>query len=54
MEEEVGSEDVDDYDVLEFQGVNYLVKGDKLFNSNFEEIDMWDQDFIVRRHNHNQ
>ena len=46
LEEEIG-DDLDEYIDVEFQGVDYLVKGDKLFNGNFEEIGMWDSDTKV-------
>ena len=46
LEEEIG-DDLGEYIDVEFQGVDYLVKGDKLFNGNFEEIGMWDSDTKV-------
>ena len=46
LEEEIG-DDLGEYIDVEFQGVDYLVKDDKLFNGNFEEIGMWDSDTNV-------
>ena len=46
LEEEIG-DDLGEYIDVEFQGVDYLVKDDKLFNGNFEEIGMWDSDTKV-------
>ena len=45
--EEEARDELDEYLDVEFQGVDYLVKGDKLFNGNFEEIGMWDSDTKV-------
>jgi hypothetical protein len=41
LEEETGDE-LDEYLDVEFQGVDYLAKGDKLFNCDFELIGTWD------------
>ena len=41
LEEEVGG-DLDQYVDVEFQGVDYLAKGDQLFNGDFELIGTWD------------
>ena len=41
LEEEIG-DDLDGYDDIEYQGVEYLVKGDQLFNADFELIGTWD------------
>ena len=46
LEEELGAE-LDEYDDVVYQGVDYLAKGDKLFNGNFELIGEWDADAMV-------
>jgi len=46
LEEEI-DDDLDAYDEVEYQGVEYLVKGDNLFNVDFELIGMWDSDTMV-------
>jgi len=46
LEEELEAE-LDEYDDVEYQGVDYLAKDDKLFNGNFELIGEWDADAMV-------
>ena len=45
--EEEARDELDEYLDVEFQGVEYLVKGDNLFNVDFELIGMWDSDTMV-------
>jgi len=41
LEEEI-DDDLDQYDAVDYQGVEYLVKGDQLFNADIELIGTWD------------
>ena len=47
LEEELGDDDLDAYDDVNYQGVDYLVKCDKLYTCNFELIGEWDADAMV-------